>query len=112
MAASVHPNGLLMNRFLILAMIVSAPFAGCNTPGPMDFEPVSLNVNARYIVESVHVNAPESPEIAIPFARNSTAASGRNWTIRRSKNSRSAFSGSCTPPTSRSRSREARNRTT
>jgi hypothetical protein len=45
-----------MNRFWCLALVVAAPLAGCGAPGDDEKMAEELNVNSRYIIETVRVS--------------------------------------------------------
>jgi hypothetical protein len=45
-----------MNRLWCLALVVAAPLAGCGAPGDDEKMAEELNVNSRYIIETVRVS--------------------------------------------------------
>jgi hypothetical protein len=68
-----------MKVLWLSALLVTAPFAGCGTPGEDETNLQELNVNSRYTVESVHVMGLRSLRISEPLRSEINRVIGSNY---------------------------------
>src|SRR5580658_9809097 len=56
-----------MKKLWVTALVLAVPLAGCNAPDDDEKISQELNVNSRYLVESVHVSGERSVTISDPL---------------------------------------------
>src|ERR1700722_11489683 len=56
-----------MKKSFVTALVLAIPLAGCNAPDDDEKIAQELNVNSRYLVESVHVSGERNVAISDPL---------------------------------------------